>query len=446
VQVSERARVGVQRQLTVGAAGDRFEHEADRVADAVMSGGSASIGSGTSASVQRECSACERENEKIRGKSNGDSPAVQGDVSTAIDGARGGGVPLHGQARSFFESQFGRDFSAVRVHDSPRAHSLAGSLQANAFTVGKDIFFNRGQYAPASDRGRRLIAHELTHVVQQSQAPAPTLQRQECPNGNCHDRYKDKPFDWGPKKTDDNWWKDYFKQQQQAKRLNFFHGTRWSVAKKIPGNVKAVGGGDFAAGFYTHHDANDKKAWYRALQWACRVARDAKEKYGGVIKFNVDANKYAALSARKFALTSLDQKDYAQQQADWIDFITTHGRQKDPKFQKRKSGGVWLHERRDPPPALNYDVVEGPFYKPLPGEAKRKPAASEFAPFAEKRDLPQQVVFANKGCDLLNDADTKVELKQHECDPLTGNVVEPPDESAAAKSGTPSGKEVPLIE
>jgi hypothetical protein len=107
---------------------------------------------------------------------------------------------------------------------------------------------------------------------------------------------------------------------------------------------------------------------------------------------------------------------------------------------------VWLHERRDPPPALSYDVVTGAFYKPLPGDAKRKPAASEFEPFSERRDLPQQVVFANKGADLLNDADTKVELKQHQCDPLTGNIVDPPDTTAAAAAGTPSGQEVPMIE
>lgn len=444
MQVQQRARVGVQRQLAVGSPGDRFEREADRVADAVMSGRNARVTSAAPIGAQRECAACEQEDEKIRGNAQGSSLNMQADVSSAIDGARGGGQPLHGNARTFFESRFGRDFSDVRIHNTPHAHSLAGSLQARAFTVGKDIFFNRAEYAPTDERGKRLIAHELTHVVQQSQAPAPMVQRQPCPNGNCHDRYKDKPFDWGPYKTDDKWIKDYFKQQ--SKRLNFFHGTRWSVAKKIPGNVKAVGGGDFAAGFYTHHDANDKKAWYRSLQWACRVARDAKEKYGGVIKFNVDAAKYAALSARTFDLTSLDQTDYTKKQADWIDFITTHGREKDPKFQKRKKGGVWLHERRDPPPALSYDVVKGPFYKPLAGEAKTKPAPGDFAPFDEARTLPQQVVFANKGIDLLNDADTKVELKQHECDPATGNIVEPPDESAAAQAGTPSGKEVPMIE
>lgn len=90
------------------------------------------------------------------------------------------------------------------------------------------------------------------------------------------------------------------------------------------------------------------------MQWACRVARDAKEKYGGVIKFNVDGTKFAALTGRKFNLTSLDQADYTQRQKEWINFITSYGRKPDPVFQRRRSGGVWLHERRDPPQALNY--------------------------------------------------------------------------------------------
>jgi hypothetical protein len=272
-------------------------------------------------------------------------------------------------------------------------------------------------------------------------AAPPMIQRQ-CPGGNCHDRYRDDerrfPRDLMPEPQP--------QQPQQPARLKFFHGTRWSVARTIPRNVRAVGGGDFAAGFYTHHDANERVAHFRALQWACRVARDAREKYGGVIKFDVDAQRYRALSHRTFNLTSLDQPDYAARQADWIDFVTTFGRQSRPVFQQRRRRGVWIHPRRDPPPALSHDVVSGPFYQPIPGTPDRQPGPSEFEPFSERRNLPQQVVFANRGCDLLNDASTAIELKQHECDPLTGNVVEPPDNGPAAAAGTPSGQEVPMIE
>lgn len=452
VRVSERARVAPQPKLAVGTPGDRFEREADRVAESVMRGGSADVGNAAPASVQRACAACSEEDNTIRGKPQGSSLDASANVSGAIGAARGAGAPLAGAARAFFEPRFGRSFGHVRVHADARADSLAGSLRARAFTVGSDIFFKEGEYAPASDGGRRLLAHELTHVVQQARAPEPMVMKQgDCPNGNCHDRYRKEnepkvDWDWLKKEDEAELIKKWLKMQPQpaAKRLNFYHGTAYSIAKKIPGHVQAKGGGDFAAGFYTHHDANDNKAFLRTLQWACRAAKDAKERYGGVIKFNVDASRYTALYAREFNLTNLDQADYAQRQADWIDFVTAHGREKDPVFNKKR--GKWQLDRVDPPPKLDYDVVRGPMYKPIRGKADKKPPLSDFQPFDEARVIPQQVVFANKGLDLLNDADTKTTLTQHDCK-NAGNVVDPPDETTAeAKAGKPSGAEVPLLE
>jgi hypothetical protein len=85
-----------------------------------------------------------------------------------LDGLRGGGQPLPELVRSDFEPRFGHDFSRVRVHTSPRAAASAKALNAQAFTLGQDIVFAEGQFAPGSEAGRRLLAHELTHVVQQS--------------------------------------------------------------------------------------------------------------------------------------------------------------------------------------------------------------------------------------------------------------------------------------
>lgn len=370
--MSERTALVARRKLPVSTPGDRLERDADHIADSAVRSG----------------------------------------------------------PTSFFESRLGRPLDDVRFHTDDRAASLASSLHARAFTVGNDVFFARDQFNPTTQRGQRLIAHELAHVVQQ-QTTGPMIMR----DTSTPDEKKGSGADW---------LKNYFAQYpQSATRLNFFHGTRWSVAKKIPGKVAAVGGGDFAAGFYTHHDKNERKAWFRSLQWGCRVARDAKEKYAGIIKFNVDASKFAALSAKNFNLTSLSQTDYAAKQADWIDFVTSHGREKDPVFQQRRRSGVWIHNRVDPPPPLAYDTITGPFYKPLPGTDSQKPAPADFTPFVEGQDnLPQQVVFANKGCDLLNDASTNVVLTQHEC--ASGNVVDPPDNTAAA--GTPSGKEISMIE
>lgn len=78
------------------------------------------------------------------------------------------GRPLDTSTRSFMESRFGHDFSGVRVHTDTRAQESARDVNALAYTTGRDIVFNAGQYAPATSEGRKLIAHELAHVAQQS--------------------------------------------------------------------------------------------------------------------------------------------------------------------------------------------------------------------------------------------------------------------------------------
>jgi len=80
---------------------------------------------------------------------------------------RDGGSPLSEETRSFMEPSFGRDFSAVRVHTDHQATSMTEQLNAEAFTSGRDIYFREGRYDPTSLSGKRLLAHELTHVVQQ---------------------------------------------------------------------------------------------------------------------------------------------------------------------------------------------------------------------------------------------------------------------------------------
>ena len=81
----------------------------------------------------------------------------------------GTGRPLDAAARKFFESRFGTDFSNVRVHTDRRAADSAQSIDALAYTLGRDLVFAPGQYAPGTDEGRRLIAHELAHVLQQKE-------------------------------------------------------------------------------------------------------------------------------------------------------------------------------------------------------------------------------------------------------------------------------------
>jgi hypothetical protein len=107
-----------------------------------------------------------REVLRLARKSENDttSPAVE----RSIESARGGGHGLDTSVRGQMEPAFGADFSGVRVHTDARADSLNRSLSAKAFTTGQDIFFRKDAYSPGTSSGRELLAHELTHVVQQN--------------------------------------------------------------------------------------------------------------------------------------------------------------------------------------------------------------------------------------------------------------------------------------
>src|SRR5262245_3155098 len=87
---------------------------------------------------------------------------------------RSPGQPLDSDTRAFMESRFGHDFSRVRVHADSRASDAARAVNATAYTVGRDLVFQAGRYRPETEVGKRLLAHELTHVVQQSRSPAQT--------------------------------------------------------------------------------------------------------------------------------------------------------------------------------------------------------------------------------------------------------------------------------
>jgi hypothetical protein len=101
------------------------------------------------------------------GAVGGDSSDMDA-VERSIDQARGGGHGMDHGTRTGMEAAFGADFSGVRIHTDSRADGLSQSLSARAFTTGRDVFFRQGEYNPGSSSGRELLAHELTHVVQQN--------------------------------------------------------------------------------------------------------------------------------------------------------------------------------------------------------------------------------------------------------------------------------------
>ena len=123
------------------------------------------------------------------GRSAGPAPPVPEDTQKYLDRSAGGGAPLPEEARRYFETRFKADFSAVRIHDDDGADRAAKSLQAIAFTRGNDIYFSAGAYDPVTEPGRKLLAHELTHVVQQAPginrkvAPGPERRRPPRPGG-----------------------------------------------------------------------------------------------------------------------------------------------------------------------------------------------------------------------------------------------------------------------
>jgi hypothetical protein len=155
----------------VGAANDPFEREADRTADEVMANGSTPRIGKTEPPVKKDD---EDKKKVVQKDSAGTGPAmVPAGIEASIETmSAGGGSPLSPGLRALFEPRFGYDFSDVRVHTGPAAAGTAQALGARAFAVGRDVFFGAGEYQPTSARGQRLVAHELTHTIQQ--APAAT--------------------------------------------------------------------------------------------------------------------------------------------------------------------------------------------------------------------------------------------------------------------------------
>jgi len=112
------------------------------------------------------------------------------EIESDIRAAQGGGAPLDERTRSDMGAHLGVDLSAVRVHADGHGDALSRSVQAEAFTVGSDVFFRSGRYAPETGEGRQLLAHELTHVVQQTAGTVPDESRVSHPD-DPHERQAD---------------------------------------------------------------------------------------------------------------------------------------------------------------------------------------------------------------------------------------------------------------
>ncbi len=162
----------LQRMLTVGAVDDPAEREADAFADRVEQLLQAPGGEIAGPALAEDRTAARRATATPAATPLDGQPAPDG-VQQGIREASGGGSSLPASLQKPLEGALGVDLSKTRIHTDDRADELSAAVQARAFTVGNDVFFAKGEYAPTSTEGRHVLAHELAHVAQHSSAEEP---------------------------------------------------------------------------------------------------------------------------------------------------------------------------------------------------------------------------------------------------------------------------------
>ena len=284
----------IQASLRVSQPGDADECEADQVANRIVS-------SPERPAIQRKCNceggascpACEEEQVKgIHRKASSSSSGGDSSVPSDLLRSVGPGQPLDASTRSFMESRFAYDFGGVRIHTGDDAARSAQSIQARAYTFHRDVVFDSGAYAPNSAEGRKLLAHELTHVVQQSRSA----------NGSRLQRAADTTQTQQPSTQQQQ-------QQQQQSQPGFlskighgiataatavWHGIEtagkavWSGIKAIGHGIATVAGAAWKGIKWLGNQLVDKVAgvFERVMHWItllpARVARVVRDLWEGV--------------------------------------------------------------------------------------------------------------------------------------------------------------------
>lgn len=176
-KATQRRGTFFQAKLKVNQPGDRYEQEADAMAEEAVKDLNTldQVPTSTSANIQKKCAECEEE-ESLQMKGFASGGIADQETEQKIKTEKGNGKPLSSNTRNLMESRFGADFGNVKIHDGDSSQKLNKKLHARAFTHQEHIFFNSGEYNPSSKQGKKLLAHELTHVVQQSKGN-PQVQR-----------------------------------------------------------------------------------------------------------------------------------------------------------------------------------------------------------------------------------------------------------------------------
>ncbi len=222
-------RLAIQAKLTVGQPNDKYENEADRVANQVMAAPEHSTVSGEPLHIQRYAG---QASEPI-------DPAVSS-IEQVLDSP---GRPLEPIIRQDMEQRFGRDFGHVRLHTDAIAVESAQAINALAYTVGQNIVFSKGRYTPGTRPGKRLLAHELAHVSQQSRSHGI-----EHVQGAIVQRQKGKPKDEGIAKENkglvrlyEHRYRGHLITKYSIKGIDFLVGVRESMIGNIEANLDAIG-------------------------------------------------------------------------------------------------------------------------------------------------------------------------------------------------------------
>jgi hypothetical protein len=181
-------QTGIQTKLTVNQPGDMYEQQADHVAAQVMRMPEPRVqrrcACGGEAGPDGECEACKARRLGIQRKAES---AGRMEVPPSVHQTlRSPGQPLDTATRAFLEPRIGHDFSGVRVHTDVQAAQSAADVSAQAYTVGQNVVFGAGRYAPGTSSGNTLIAHELAHVVQQGHLSAFSVLQRQCENDENH--------------------------------------------------------------------------------------------------------------------------------------------------------------------------------------------------------------------------------------------------------------------
>ena len=178
---------GVQASLRTASPYDPHEQQADHIANNIMSkpNNLAPLRRHKKASLSEQITSLQapRHNTNEDKLSEGPNSSIR----QRLDSFKGTGQPLVPSEQHFFESRFGSSFNQVRIHNNDYASQTAHLLQARAFTHGNDVVFAKGEYTQGTTSGRRLLAHELTHVVQQTKHKSTTVQKMADYTNDKHD-------------------------------------------------------------------------------------------------------------------------------------------------------------------------------------------------------------------------------------------------------------------